>query len=194
MNNWKWYSVNKKVKIFLDLDGVLVNWSGGLCKLLGVDPLAPEIANILTNDVMIQGGPFGTTEDVDRKVIEAGYDFWMNLELLPWAERLISLCEAYGDVYFLTSPGIFHAGAHAKLDFIFEKFNSRQYILTKHKYCCAGSNHILIDDMRKNICEWADAEGIPFQWPCQWTLMKDLAMLETTFKALEYSLQQLNKK
>ena len=173
------------MKIFLDLDGVLVNWSGGLCKLLNIDPYDPKAQEILRKDYMIQGWKFGTTEEVNEAVNNAGYDFWMNLELLPWAQELLNLCKKYGPVYFLTSPGPFHAGAHAKLDYIWEHFGSTNYILTSHKYVCSVDSHILIDDMKKNIDEWNRGSGLSFHWPCQWELRENPELLQQTLQVLE---------
>lgn len=178
------------MKIFLDLDGVLVNWSGGLCNLLGIDPLCEEAQKIMRADYMIQGWKFGSPKDVDDAVIAAGYDFWINLELTSWAHRLVELCKKYGEVYFLTSPGVFHAGAHAKLDYIRDNFDSKNYILTKHKYLCSKKDCILIDDMKKNIEEWDAEEGLSFHWPCQWKLKEDPKLLEHTFRVLEFKLSQ----
>lgn len=178
------------MKICLDMDGVLVDWSTGLCKLKNISPYTPEAQKILRAPEAIQGYKFGTLEEVDNAVIEAGYDFWMNLELLPWAHRLVDLCKQYKGLYFLTSPGPFHAGAHAKLDYIKKHFNSTDYILTKDKYLCAHPTHVLIDDMQKNIDLWKMAGGIPFHWPCQWKLREDPKLLETTFGDLEMLLSE----
>lgn len=173
------------MRIFLDLDGVLVNWSGGLCNLLGIDPYCKEAQEILSSDKPIEGWKFGSKDDVENAVLSAGYDFWINLETLPWAERLIQLCAKYGEVYFLTSPHIFHAGAHAKFDYIYDNFNSTNIAITKHKYLCAKPNHILIDDYIKNLDEWEKESGTGFKWPCQWQLRKDPELLEETFSKLE---------
>jgi 5'(3')-deoxyribonucleotidase len=147
----------KKI-IFLDLDGVLVNFSGGLCKLLRVDPYGLEARTILKSSLPIEGGPFGTKEEIDKAIQDAGYDFWYNLKLNPWALNLIYTAEKYGEVFFLTSPGPYHAAAHAKLDYIYDNFGSRNYVLTEHKYLCAAPNHILIDDMDKNLDPWKEHE------------------------------------
>jgi 5'(3')-deoxyribonucleotidase len=177
------------MKIFLDLDGVLVDWSGGLCKLMNIDPMCDEAQRILKMDKAISGWKFGSVENVERKVNEAGYDFWYNLELTPWAYNLLHLCEQYSPVYFLTSPGPFHAAGHAKLDYIEKHFRSTNTIITKHKEICAGPRYVLIDDLKRNITEWEHHGGIPFHWPCQWELRKNPDLLESTLSNLEQLLK-----
>lgn len=181
--------MNNELKIFLDLDGVLVNWSGGVCKLKNIDPYSPEAKAKLEKDTFLEGSVFGTTEDINDAVMSAGYDFWMNLELLPWAHALVNMCRKYGEVYFLTAPGLFHAGAHAKLDYIWKHFDSRNYILTKHKYLCANEHCILIDDMKKNIRQWTEAGGIPFLWTNQWKMMADPELVKKEFDLLQGTLE-----
>jgi 5'(3')-deoxyribonucleotidase len=173
------------MKIFLDLDGVLVNWSGGLCKLMGIDPMCPEAQKILKMDKAICGWKFGSIEDVNNRVNEAGYDFWYNLELTPWAYNLIHLCEQYAPLYYLTSPGPFNASGHAKLDYIEKHFRSTNSIITKHKEVCAGTKYILIDDLKRNIDQWEHNNGIGFHWPCQWELRQDPKLLDKTLVDLE---------
>ncbi len=179
-----------KLKVFLDLDGVLVDWSSGLCKLLKIDRYAPEAQAILRSSSAIQGWKFGSLQDVDNAVNKAGYNFWMNLELLPWAYKLIALVEEHADLYFLTSPSNFPAAAHAKVDYINQRFGRKKYIITEHKYVCSRENCVLIDDMQKNIDEWSQGDGLVFHWPCQWSLKEDPKLLECTLNLLEFQLKQ----
>jgi hypothetical protein len=181
------------MKICLDLDGVITDWSGGLCKLLDINPWTPETQKILRSNYMIEGGEFGPIERIDSAVQEAGYDFWINLELLPWAHDLVNLCNKYGEVIFLTSPGAFHAGAHAKPDYILKHFNSRAYVLTEYKSLCARSDRILIDDMQKNIDMWKAHDGIPFRWPCQWRLLEDPELVKEAMEKLEECLESTSR-
>lgn len=176
--------------IYLDLDGVVVDWSGGVCKLLNIDKTDPECQKILRSDNWLQGWKFGTNEDIDRLVGAAGYSFWYNLELLPWAHDLYNLLSEYSNVIFLTSPGKFHAGAHAKLDYIWDHFGNRDYILTKHKYVCASVDSILIDDMQKNMDEWRAHGGICWHWPNQYKLLDDPSLVTKEFENLRKLLDQ----
>lgn len=187
------YKMKDSLKIFIDLDGTTVDWHRGLCQLLGIDPYDREAQEILRSGENISGWKFGTEEEIEQKIIAAGYDFWYNLKPLPWAKDLINLCRIYGDVFFLTSPGKYHEGAHAKLDYIWDKFNSRNYILTEHKYTCADHNHVLIDDLRKNINSWIDFGGIPFFWNSQWKLFDDKELLDRDFIRLESLLKALRQ-
>lgn len=181
------------MRICLDLDGVLVNWSGGLCKLLEIDPYCKEARQILEKDAFIEGWKFGTTEQIEDKVIKAGYAFWEELELLPWARDVLTIVEQFGPVYFLTSPGPFHAGAHAKIDYILKHFKTRNYILTQHKYLCSKETHFLIDDMEFNIKQWANEGGPSFHWPNQWLLLKDPTLVKQTLEQLTKELKEWSR-
>lgn len=173
------------------MDGVVTDWSGSVCKLYNVDPYDPQCQEILRSDEWLQGWKFGASENVDERVKEAGYEFWMNLELLPWAYRLYTMLQKYGPVYFLTSPGKFHAGAHAKLDYLEKHFANSDYILTKHKYLCADRNSILIDDMLKNINAWNEHGGVAWHWQNQYKLKDDVANVDKELLALEATLRQM---
>lgn len=159
-------------KIFIDLDGVIVNWSGGLCKLVGADPSDPKIRELLKQEPFIQGGPFGTTQDVYDIVNNAGFWFWYELDLLPWAKNLVSLCKEYGDIYFLTSPSTFIDAPSAKMAYIKSYLNDEKFIITQHKYTCANASSILIDDLQLNIDLWEQNNGITFHWPNQWAILE----------------------
>lgn len=158
--------------ILFDLDGVLVDWKGGVCKLLDIDEYDPIARKILKSDGPIEGYKFGTTNDVDNIVQEAGYEFWRNLELLPWAMELWDEINSLGkEVFIVSASGKFHAGAHAKLDYILEKLNTRKYVLTKYKYLCANPQSILIDDFYRNVKEFQKAGGIAYEWPNQYKII-----------------------
>lgn len=177
--------------VFLDVDGVLTDWSGGVCKLLGIDPYDPEAQKILRADKAMCGYKFGSLEDVDKAVLAAGHKFWMDLELLPWANDLLELCNRY-DLYFLTASGRFHQGAAAKCDYILEHFGSYKYVITKYKYLCAKPNALLIDDLSKNVRAFEEHGGVTFHWPCQWKLREDPALVRSTLMALEAKLKQFH--
>ena len=171
--------------IFLDMDGVLVNWSGGLCKLLGIDPLHPEAQRILKGTGKAEGWAFGPEEEVDKAILKAGYDFWFELELMPWAHDLFEMCQKHGEVIFLTAPGKFHVGAHAKLDYVKKHFGKTRTVLTKHKEFCAAPGRVLVDDFGKNIDSWVSYGGSGFLWENQWVLKEDPKRVTEEMKRLD---------
>ena len=158
--------------IYLDLDGVICDWKGKVCELLNIDQNDSEARNILRKDAMLCGYKFQTTAYIDSIVEEKGYEFWRNLELLPWAEDLWKMVNSLDrKVYILSNPGHFHDAAHAKLDYIWDKLGTRNYILTKHKYLLANSESILIDDMKHNIKKFSLNGGKTYYWPNQYELI-----------------------
>lgn len=180
------------MRIFLDLDGVLINWSKGVCDLLKIDPYDPENYKILTSDQWLEGGKFGSSSDVEEAVQLAGYSFWEKLEIHPWAFDLINLCKSKGDLYFLTSASTFSVAAHAKIDFILRHFKSTKYIITSYKYTCASPNHFLIDDMLFNIKKWNEEGGRSFHFPNQWKLLNNQISIKETLHTLSRVLRNGN--
>ena len=124
------------MKIFLDLDGVLHNFSDQLFKSL---LLHPKDILLMKQGVKLDYyflANFLGKELHDNTVINGGEDFWYNIDLLPWANQLYNLCvELVGldNVYFLSSYGKFHAAATPKAVNIKKQFNSEQLILTAYK-------------------------------------------------------------
>jgi hypothetical protein len=174
------------------MDGVIADWSGGLCKAMKIDPLLPEVQDILQQDKFISGPPFGTLEEVDTFVKGLDYDFWYNLELLPWAKTLFELVRKYTDeVFFLSSPGEYHVAGHAKLDYIKKHFGWDKYILTAHKYLCARSDRILIDDLSTHIDKFSFYGGNAFYWPNQWELLNGTKTIEETLDLLTQTLDMM---
>lgn len=161
--------------IYFDMDGVLVDFLGGACKYLGIDTLDPINRKMLKDELpfekhFVEGGR-DTFIDI---INEAGYDFWMELELLPWANTLFNLVNKISgkyNVYFLTSHSDFPVAVQAKINYIKKYFNSDRIVITKYKSLCARPGTILIDDMDYNLSPFESEGGDSFKWPNQWKLL-----------------------
>jgi len=149
-------------KIYLDLDGVLADFDGGLRKLCGVEPVDQMHA---------------TKEDEDRTfgAIRDCEHFYRRMEMLPGAKELFDrLYAAYGDrleiLSGVPSPkrNIPEAGED-KLAWVKEHLSETVKVnlvrRAEKKEYCTGKDCVLIDDFEKNIQEWeaAGGTGILFQ-------------------------------
>ena len=96
-----------KVRIFIDLDGVIADWFGGACEVCGIDVNEERYRNILKKGTMVQDikEVVQDEEEVWSKIAKDGSGWWRSLKLLPWAYTLYDTMSELGDVAFLTSNG-----------------------------------------------------------------------------------------
>jgi 5'(3')-deoxyribonucleotidase len=162
--------------IFLDLDGPMVDFHGGVFKLFGENP---SDHNGLAHEVL--GVPKG---EVWKRVYKAGEKFWVNLEPTPWARELYNELGRADEVVICTSPSHIPAGSSGKVKWMKKFFNGnfRDYILTSRKECLAKPGDILVDDMEKNTDLFTEKGGNGLLFPRPWNRNRkdsDNAMMVT---------------
>jgi 5'(3')-deoxyribonucleotidase len=151
------------MKIFLDLDGVIANFSKGACELLNIQ--YPEKREFKQWDELFVNVP----KPIFYSKIK-GHDFWENLELYPYANKLVTMIDdiSKGNWSFLTKPMIdpgCYSGKCAWVQKHFNKHIGKLIIVNGDKsVCCKGANDVLIDDAPKNIISWANAGGHAIRW------------------------------
>lgn len=121
-------------KIFLDLDGVVVDFNGHLKEWQSKHPA----------DVNIDTLP---------------YEYWNSLQMFDWALMMHADLQKYAPVVFLTSPTNFGQCAAGKLDWIQRNFKTRDFLIGGCKWACASPSSILIDDNQKKIDRFRSAGG-----------------------------------
>jgi len=124
--------------LFVDLDGVLVDFVQGYYDYVG--------------------------EDVDKvtpfwEPIQDKPDFWENLEWMPDGEYLWESIKNY-DPIILSSPLRDKGSLTGKKKWVKQNLGDVHLILDSDKYKYAEPNHVLIDDMMKNISKWQAHGGI----------------------------------
>jgi len=186
----------RKIKIFLDMDGVLSDWLGGACRLCNVDLNDKKIREELKKEK-------GFLENhVDEQVLwdeirAAGEDFWADLELFPWAKKLYNTLKELGDEFsILSSPGKFPdvacTACHGKVYWLDEHFdNNKDYIFAYNKAICANENAILVDDSQHKIDPFIEAGGHGFLWPDPLSLMDGDVDVDKTIDELVTYIKQL---
>jgi len=155
-------------QIFLDMDGVLCDWTGAACRLFGRDPNKVTATWGEQYDICPELGI--TTNELWRAVDAAGADFWADLEPLPWAQELYTLCMSYGPVSILTSPSR-HPSSHVgKLAWLERHLPQAlgAYLMGRNKAACSHPGAVLIDDTEKNIKAWEARGGFGVLFPAPW--------------------------
>ena len=169
----------KKVRVYLDLDGVVFNSSKGTCNLFGVNENNPQTRQLLrTNFEFLQ--LVTKRKDIKEVLSKRDYTFWENLELLPWAKTLHDTLSELGDFAFLTSPGRSEEAGKGKMLALRKHFPNTKLIVTKNKEFCASPISILIDDKEENVRKFRKWGGHSLLWPNQYLLMDGDKSFEKT--------------
>lgn len=133
------------IKIFVDLDGVLVDFEKKLSELLGRPIKKDE--------------DFGNDSKIWAKISRAGIKFWNSMEWMPDGHDLWDYIKKYKPT-ILSSPTNHPSSVEGKKEWLKENLPKVPYIIEHNKTQYAKSNAILIDDREKNIKKWEEAGGI----------------------------------
>lgn len=154
----------KKVRIFLDLDGVLANFTKAACKHFQVNYPIQE-RRLFTNWLTKVGGIAKT--EVDN--LMNNYEYWYNMEQYSYTKDLVELCKELADeVYILSKPMNHEFCYAAKINWCIDTLglNRKQLIITEApKHLLAHDyTDILIDDKVEMIEKWIIAGGEGYWW------------------------------
>lgn len=168
------------MKLFLDMDGVLVNWFEGAHKIHG-KPWSP--GDDTPSGWRYTYGPEGWNFH-DEEHFNVTYEnlfngmhreFWANLNWHADGPAILGMCEEAfpGDVVLLTAPHLQDGVMDGRLEWI--ERNAPEY---KRKvligYCkdaiaaVGQENAILVDDWDRNINNWRKAGGMGLLCPRCW--------------------------
>jgi len=179
----------KDRRIFLDLDGVVVDWLGGSCKVTGLDIEEKDARKKLKNNDRIYN-ILGITEKEMWKKIDATENWWEDLEILPWGKKLYKVLSEVGHVCFLTSPSESSNSFSGKSKWIKNYFPKAKFLIGEAKEFCAAPNSILVDDSGHKIDTFREWKGNAFLWPNQYRIMDNEIDIDDTIKEL---LEQISK-
>lgn len=155
------------MKIFLDMDGVIMDFVGGIFKWYQTEGLTHEDITGWNKIVTLTCEAKGMTKSEFWKGLTD--EFWEGLEFLPWAEDLIALLEPYKPV-LLTSPGSHGAGGkQAAIRKGLKQFwRDDRYLIGPAKSYVAHPEAVLIDDSEKNVDAFSEAGGRAILFPQPW--------------------------
>lgn len=137
--------MEKKYKIYCDMDGVLVDFIKGYFELTGKDI----------------SGEFHTDKTFWDPINKGGVDFWIDLEWTPDGKQLWDYIKKYNPE-LLSSPSKANDSRVGKRLWVKRELPGSHLILRSagKKQEFATPNTILIDDRPSNIEQWKDAGGI----------------------------------
>lgn len=162
----------KKI-IYLDLDGVLVDFVSGALKEIGVTEYS-----IPQNEYNIEnwGGVNISTEDFWLAIDKTNEHFWANLEKFSWADDLVELCQDFGEVFFLSSPSRNPYCVAGKMLWIQKHYPKlvRNVILTGKKHHCSAKGRVLIDDSPHKVTPFLKYGGEGILFPAAYNLVGEV--------------------
>ena len=167
---------------YIDMDDVLVDFTGGFLELLGWTP--QRYLKSVKREVWPLYETTGQTADEFWAMIRSGGErFWETLLPTEHCYQVITLVQQYFDEwYLLTTPGIGHDGFRCldsytgKLKWIRNQFGIKfdNYVLTPHKHLVAH-NSLLIDDNPENVTSFRRNGGAAIVFPLIRNLYADKA-------------------
>jgi 5'(3')-deoxyribonucleotidase len=171
--------------IYLDMDGVIVDFVGGVFRTYNLDPgLRTEVSTwdgipgVLTKYAGHRRGgiPF-TDDDLWKMLGTVGARFWAELEWLPWGREVYDLCSSFAPVVLMTTPTKHPSSAAGKMEWIQKHIpeDGYRYAMTPCKHHMAHPGALLVDDNDHNVMKFGDHGGTGFLWPATWNERRERA-------------------
>ncbi len=174
------------MKCLLDLDGVLVDFVGGVCDFYRIpDPyLDPSLKGKWDFVEAI-----GMSESTFWNPL--GEEFWANLKPMPDMENILGIVESVfgrSNVCLLTSPCRNDGCPTGKMRWIRQYLPqySRQFLMGPRKEFCARDDHWLIDDADHNINAFRKAGGQTCLVPRVWNSLHSERTVPYLSEALRF--------
>lgn len=168
-------------KCFLDLDGVLADFTGGAAKHFGVPDPYNQSGTVRGPEAWDTPGLMGIEPDGFWSSLD--YDFWRHLDKHAEADGILAELRRQfrrDEICFLSAAGTRHPGClEAKRDWCDEHFPGIPLLLAvavpggePPKNFCASRDALLIDDSDANVNAFRDAGGkawlVPRPWNTAW--------------------------
>lgn len=164
--------MSSRPEIYLDMDGVCVDFHGAAMAAQGFDPAEylarweKEHPGSLYPEELF-GKPamdFFTHENLQPQ------EFWAGLVPYPWFAQMYKELGRLGHVVFLTAPTPAPGCVSGKHEWLKQQFGHdfMDFIFTRHKNRLAHENAYLIDDMPFNVQSFNQREGTGILFPQIW--------------------------
>lgn len=165
------FSMAKRWKCLLDMDGVLVDFVKGICELhQKEDPFKKGYQGW---DMIAE---FGMSPSEFWN--PCGREFWKNLDWTEEGKEIVAFAEeTFGtkNIALLTSPCATDGCIDGKMDWIKKNLPQfrRSFLVGPAKHFCAAPNHFLVDDHDGNIAEFNADHGNGILVPRVWNENRD---------------------
>jgi len=158
-------------QIFLDIDGVLADWTSAVVRLHGREP--EEVFAGWKPGLYDLNLVLGISNNEMWEVINArGHDFWAQLKPYPWARSLLQLCQDTAPTTLLTSTSLDPVAASGKVAWIQKIFGRRfrDFLIGtgKSKPSVSREGVVLVDDNDVFVDDFVDAGGSAILFPRIW--------------------------
>jgi len=156
---------NKKITVFLDLDGTTVAMIKAACLKLGIK----YPSNYQFPDdkwLYSESEKIGLNKEQFWSIIR-GVEFWENLEIYNWTKKLIQIIEQNTDNWaFLSKCSKDPECWSGKYKWFVKNFGEKKlWLVSGNKELAASETKILIDDKKENCEKWSNAGGWSYLWP-----------------------------
>jgi hypothetical protein len=153
--------------ILLDMDDVLVDFTGAYCKLIGVDERAVRAAwtpatgwhmGTALTTVMRLHAPLSLEQF--WAPLQGDVEFWEKLQPLPWFHDLIAMVYQFtDDIWVVSSPSECDSSYTGKVRWLKRVFGRSftHFHLTPHKERLATPGSVLIDDREETVVKFQNA-------------------------------------
>ena|SRR6218665_2490344 len=161
------------MKIVLDLDGVLVDFVGGIFRHLDIIP-----QETWPTPGKFDSSAFGVANIWDG----LRHDFWEGLQWNLDGPDILKMCEAAvgkENIVICTSPALHPEGASGKMAWIQRELKDyrRRFFIGSAKHFLANPNTILVDDFEKNVSDFQNHGGKAILVSRPWNLNYELDTL-----------------
>lgn len=151
---------------YIDLDGVLINFTKGACRALNIECPKNTIFDKKNGGEWIYEQAGGRSAFWKRV---HGFNLWANLEPYPWSKELLKIIHKHTNSWaYLTKPSIDSGCWSGKYTCVNKHFNygyGRLAIVEFDKSkICHGPQDLLIDDKAENCEKWRAAGGAAYHW------------------------------
>lgn len=166
------------MKIFVDLDGVLIDFVTVAMRMCGAYVPENEYPENCGWDILkatnIIRDRKGLTP-ISKQYFWDGldYGFWRSLKCYPGAREFVNTLESYGEVFFATSPTLSSECVAGKYDWVKDHFPDyrRKLIIATSKHVLADEESVLIDDRDRNCSKFISAGGRAILVPRPWNIL-----------------------
>lgn len=166
------------MRVFLDLDGVLVAFTEGACRHHGIpNPYHCPSGRWLG----VWEFTVGTGIPPELFWQDLGLTFWRDLEAYPDAAGIVAAVEEFDPGYaVLTSPCLTVGSPDGKylwVERMLGKHVRPRTIMCNRKGLVAGPGKVLVDDSDANCADWEECGGLAILVPRPWNSLHDLTHL-----------------
>lgn len=170
-----------KYHVFVDMDGVLCDFVGGLARRWVLDPEETKKTWPTGSYDILFGLQIASKIQTRRQLkasnrtlwdsIKGDWKFWYNLPKLDSGEYLIHLLDNLGISWsIVTCPSYDPDCLKGKVMWLQHHFGKdfRNYFICTQKDLLAGADRVLVDDKGLNTEEFTAAGGLGVLWPQPW--------------------------